>query len=133
MEKKEEKVDKPQNLELSSNRIRKEQILNLNLKNLPEDFTYFDLEILISEFKEYVVFINFPFKKYKKKHVRYCFVLMNNAEKAAEFYEKWNEKVVLNIFGDPQKLEFKKGNLSPEEILLRMFNFDYMDKEVIFV
>ena len=107
-------------LKLTPKRILEECVINLNLKDIPEGFNYDDLEILTQEVRDSVLLINLPFNKEKQSFHEYCFILMNNHESAAKFCEQWNQKELVDAFGNHKKVHFHRGNNSPRKFIMRV-------------
>lgn len=119
-------------LKLDSDKILKYNIVNLNIKDIPEKFNFWDIEVLTKEVRDDILLINLPYNKQRKSFHEYCFVLFNTAEKAAEFCEMWNKKIVMDTFGNFRKLNFHQGNNSPRDVILRVLTSRVMAEEVYF-
>ena len=117
-------------LKINPNKIIEHNILNLNIKDIPEKFNFWDIELLITEFKNDVLMVNLPFNKQRKTFHEYCFVLFYESTKAADFCEMWNHKTVLDTFGNCRTLNFHQGNNSPRDVILRVLTSRVMAEEV---
>ena len=92
----------------------------MNLKDIPEGFNYDDLELLTREVRDSVLLINLPFNKEKQSFHEYCFILMSNPESAAKFCAQWNQRELVDVFGNHKKVHFHQGNNSPRKFLIRV-------------
>lgn len=119
-------------LKLTPERIRKDCVVNLNLKDIPEGFNYDDLELLTREVSENVLLINLPFNKEKQSFHEYCFILMSDPESAARFCQQWNQRELVDIFGNHKKVHFHQGNNSPRKFLMRVLQSRAMFDSVKF-
>ena len=105
---------------MTPERIIKDCVINLNLKDIPDGFTYDDLELLTREVSDSVLLINLPYNKEKKSFHEYCFILMSNPEAAAQFCQRWNQRELVDIFGNHKKVHFHQGNNTPRKFLTRV-------------
>lgn len=105
-------------------------MVNLNLKDIPEGFNYDDLELLTREVRESVLLINLPFNKEKQSFHEYCFILMSDAESAARFCAQWNQRELVDIFGNHKQVHFHQGNNSPRKFLERVLRSRAMGDSV---
>lgn len=117
-------------LKLNQNKILKNNVVNLNIKDIPEKFNFWDIELLVKEVINDVILINLPYNKQRKSFHEYCFVLFNSSEKAAEFCEMWNQKTVMDTFGNFRTLNFHQGNNSPRDVILRVLTSRVMSEDV---
>ena len=119
-------------LKLSPERILKEGIVNLNLKDIPPGFTYFDLELLVGDLLSQTLLINLPFNKDKKSFHEYCFLLMTSPEAAAELCRRWDQVVLVDIFGNFKEVQFHRGYNQPKEVFLQVLGSKAISDAVVF-
>ena len=120
-------------MKIDAKKILENNILNLNIKDIPEKFNFWDIELLTTEFRNDVLMINLPFNKQRKTFHEYCFVLFYESTKAADFCEMWNHKTVLDTFGNYRTLNFHEGNNSPRDVILRVLTSRVMAEEVFYI
>lgn len=75
---------------------------------------------MTDEFKDYRLVINIPYNRLLDSFHDYAFVLFNDSKKAAQLCGKWDDKMVVDSFGEARRLKFHKGNNSPKEFLKRV-------------
>lgn len=107
-------------LKLTPERILEEDIVNLNLKDIPVGFTYFDLELLVGDLLSETLMINLPYNKEKKNFHEYCFLLMTSSAAAAELCRRWDQVVLVDIYGNFKQVQFHKGFNRPKEVFLQV-------------
>ena len=55
---------------------------------------------------------------------------MTCKEAAAEFCKRWNQKVLVDAFGNCKKVHFHKGNNTPRKFILRVLDSKAMGDSV---
>lgn len=47
---------------------------------------------------------------------------MNNHHSAAKFCEQWNQRELVDAFGNHKKVQFHQGNNSPRKFIMRVLD-----------
>jgi hypothetical protein len=95
-------------------------VKNLHLKNIPNEFTVDDVEMLLDDRKESLILINHPYSKNQHKFKTYCFVLIDDEYEAAELCRKWDRKNLVDFCGNSKRMQVYQGVQTPKEFLLKI-------------
>ena len=117
---------------MTPKRVLNEHIINLNIRDIPGGFNYYDLDLITKEFRDSTLLINLPFNKEKQSFHEYCFILMTCPRKASEFCYKFDRKSLVDIYGQDKVVSFHQGNNTPKNFLIRVLNSKAMCDPVIF-
>lgn len=107
-------------LKLTPKSILRNGVTNLNLRNLPCDFTQDDISLMTQEISYSRIVVNIPYNRMIDTFYDYAFVLVKDSHAASKFCKDWNKKFVTGALGNVKRIHFHQSNQSPKEFLIKI-------------